>query len=179
MLYDRWHITQATLFCSQNSPVNHGNTRKRGNSCIFKLTSGQFKNVEIQSFFGAPHAAIHRFARSPARAASITLLSPSEDQMSRSHRLPPHRRGVASSTHTELEQRNVRNTLENQRETSMRPWSVASTMALSSNREQYATPAVHRHASSTRELTGTVLGITQLSLLENVQEAVKKHCILL
>ena len=137
------------------------------------------KTWKFMTFLELPTLQLTDSQRSPARAASITLLSPSEDQMSRSHRLPPHRRGVASSTHTELEQRNVRNTLENQRETSMRPWSVASTMALSSNREQYATPAVHRHASSTRELTGTVLGITQLSLLENVQEAVKKHCILL
>ena len=50
------YVTQATLFCSQNSPVNHGNTRKRGNSCIFEKTSGLFKNVEIHDLFGAPQA---------------------------------------------------------------------------------------------------------------------------
>ena len=87
-------------------------------------------------------------------------------------------RRSAPSTHTELEQRNVRNTLENQRETSIRPWSVASTMALSSNREQYATPAVHRHARSTSELPGIALRNAELSLLENAREAVRKQCTL-
>ena len=51
-------------------------------------------------------------------------------------------------------------------------------MVLPSNRGQYAMPAMHRYARSTSELTGTALGIAQLSLLENVQEAVKKQCIL-
>ena len=51
-------------------------------------------------------------------------------------------------------------------------------MVLSSNRGQYAMPAMHRYARSTGELTETALGIAQLSLLENVQEAVKKQCIL-
>ena len=74
--------------------------KMHGNSCIFKKTSGLFKNVRIPDFLDAPHAATYRFARSPARAALITLLSPSEDQMSRSHRLPPHRRGVASVART-------------------------------------------------------------------------------
>ena len=60
----------------------------------------------------------------------------------------------------------------------MRPESAASTVVLPSNRGQYAMPAMHRYARSTSELTGTALGIAQLSLLENVQEAVKKHCIL-
>ena len=58
----------------------------------------------------------------------------------------------------------------------MRPCSAASTVVLSSNRGQYAMPAMHRYARSTCtcELTGTALGIAQLSLLENVQEAAKK-----
>ena len=51
-------------------------------------------------------------------------------------------------------------------------------MVLPSNRGQYAMPAMHRYARSTSELTGIALGIAQLSLLENVQEAVKKQCIL-
>ena len=61
----------------------------------------------------------------------------------------------------------------------MRSLSVASTMALFSNRRQHAALALHRHARNTNELTGTVLGIAQLSLLENAQEAVKKQSILL
>ena len=60
----------------------------------------------------------------------------------------------------------------------MRPWSAASTVVLPSNRGQYAMPAMHRYARSTSELTGIVLGIAQLSLFKNVQEAVKKQCIL-
>ena len=51
-------------------------------------------------------------------------------------------------------------------------------MALFSNRRQHAALALHRHARNTNELTGTVLGIAQLSLLENAQEAVKEQCIL-
>ena len=47
-------------------------------------------------------------------------------------------------------------------------------MALFSNRRQHAALALHRHARNTNELTGIVLGIAQLSLLENAQEAVKK-----
>ena len=60
----------------------------------------------------------------------------------------------------------------------MRSQSVASTIALSSNRKRHAAPALHRHARSTNELTGTVLGIAQLSLLDNAQEVVKNQCIL-
>ena len=51
-------------------------------------------------------------------------------------------------------------------------------MALFSNRRQHAALALHRHARNTNELTGTVLGIAQFSLLENAQEAVKDQCIL-
>ena len=40
-------------------------------------------------------------------------------------------------------------------------------MALACDGEQYATPAVHRSARSTSELTGTALGNVQLPLLVN------------
>ena len=87
-------------------------------------------------------------------------------------------RRSAPSTRTKLEERNGRKTLETQMGKSLRPWSVAGTMAPSGNGEQCATLAVHRHARSTSELPGTALRNAKLSLLENAQEAVRKQCTL-
>ena len=87
-------------------------------------------------------------------------------------------RRSAPSTRTEQDERNIRNTLENQRGNSVRHRSVACTMAPSSGRDHRTTLAVPRSSRSTSGLTGTVIMNTQLPLPKGAQEAVKKQCTL-
>ena len=87
-------------------------------------------------------------------------------------------RRSAPSTRTEQEERNIRNTLENQRGNSVRPRSVAGTMAPSRGRDHRTTLAVPRSSRSTSGLTGTVIMNSQLPLPKGAQEAVKKQCTL-
>ena len=41
-----WYVTQATLFCSQNSPVKLKSSKKHVNCCVFSMSGGHTKNLQ-------------------------------------------------------------------------------------------------------------------------------------
>ena len=69
LYFAKSYITQATLFCSQNSPVKLNSSKKHVNCCVFSMSGGHTKNLQKPKENQPPASESGRCAPSRGRAA--------------------------------------------------------------------------------------------------------------